>query len=568
MKSQKLMPSFKQGWAALLFVACMVLGPLPASAVGTWTPLVNQAPLPPGGQIDTMLLLSDGTVMCATNSTNPYAWYRLTPDDHGSYINATWTPLASMYYSRSAFASQVLPNGKVFVAGGEYGYGFARAEIYDPLANTWMEADPPASLLDPTQDVFSDAISVVIANGTVMIMPVHPKVYGGTLIYDPVANAWSAGPVLANNAYYQEECSWAKLADGSIITIDPSDQKSERYIPSLNQWVPDADVPVNLWSSDGVEIGAALTLTNGKALFFGANGTNAIYTPSGNASPGAWAAAAVAPGGLGEADLPAAMMVNGKILCTMGTGCHTGGCGGPWYFYEYQYDASGGSFTPVTYPIPVNYSPGKMLDLPDGTVLLSYFNTQLYVYTPDGSPLAAGKPAITSITAKADGSYHLVGTKLNGMSEGATYGDDAQMNSNYPLVRLGATDGSGGVYYARTYNWSSTGILTGNTPVTTEFTLPASVLAGGGTNYSLVVVANGIASDPVTFYGPVWVDFNYHGTPQIGTFTFPYGTLAQGVTAVSAGGTIFIKPGSSSERPTIVKAMTLVAVGGPAAIGH
>lgn len=583
MKLQKLIPSLKLSWAALLLVACMVLGPRPATAVGTWIPLANQAPLPPGGQIDTMLLLSDGTVMCATNSLSPFGWYKLIPDDHGSYINGTWAQLASEHYSRSGFASDVLPDGRVFVAGGEYGTGTARAEIYDPVANTWTEIDPPTSLLDPAQDVFSDSISVVIANGTVMIMPVHPKIYGGTLTYDPIANAWSAGPVLANNAYYQEECSWAKLADGSIVTIDPSDQKSQRYIPSLNQWVPDADVPVNLWSFDGVEIGAALTLPNGKAFFFGANGTNAVYTPSeydgsqaiytpgGATNHGVWTAAAVTPGGFGLSDVPAAMMNNGKILCATGTNCGNGGCQTPpWRFYEYDYTVgSGGSFTLVSNPLPSNNAPGKMLDLPDGKVLLSYFNTQLYVYVPDGIPLPAGKPTISRITANADGSFHLVGTGLNGISEGATYGDDAQMNSNYPLVRLAATDGSGHVYYARTFNWSSTGILTGNAPVTTEFALPATVLAGGGTNYSLVVVANGIASDPpVTFYGPVWVDFNYHGTLQTGTFTFPYGTLAQGVTAVPVGGTIYIKPGFSTERPTITKAMTLVAFGSPATIGH
>jgi uncharacterized repeat protein (TIGR03803 family) len=493
-------------WAVLALVVSIMIWPRLAMAVGTWVPLANQAPLPPGGQIDTMLLLSDGTVMCATNSTSPSGWYRLTPDNHGSYINGTWTQLASENYSRSGFASDVLPDGRVFVAGGEYGTGTAKAEIYDPVANTWTEIDPPSSLLDPAQDVFSDAISVVIANGTVMIMPVHPKTYGGTLIYDPVAKAWSPGPVLANNAYYQEECSWAKLADGSIITIDPSDQKSQRYVPSLNQWVPDADVPVNLWSFDGVEIGAALTLPNGKAFFFGADGTNAIYTAGGaTTNQGVWTAAAVTPGGFGLADVPAAMMNNGKILCATGTNCGNGGCQTPpWRFYEYDYTVgSGGSFTLVSNPLPPNSAPGKMLDLPDGTVLLSYFNTQLYVYVPDGSPLVAGKPTISSITQNADGSYHLVGTGLNGISEGATYGDDAQMNSNYPLVRM--TNGfTGNVYYARTYNWSSTGIQTGDTPITTEFALPPGLPPG---KYSLVVVANGITSDSLAFYvGPAFTN--------------------------------------------------------------
>ena len=83
---------------------------------------------------------------------------------------------------------------------------------------------------------------------------------------------------------------------------------------------------------------------------------------------------------------------------------------------------------------------------------------------------------------------------LNGISEGAAYGDDAQMNSNYPLIRM--TNAVGNVYYARTFNWSSTGVMTGSAPESTDFTVPAGLPVG---TYSLVVVANGISSDPVTF---------------------------------------------------------------------
>jgi hypothetical protein len=129
-------------------------------------------------------------------------------------------------------------------------------------------------------------------------------------------------------------------------------------------------------------------------------------------------------------------------------------------------------------------------------VLYSHFNSDLYVYTPDGAPLAKGKPVITTITDNGDGSWHLVGTGLNGISEGATYGDDFQMNTNYPIVRL--TSGAS-VYYARSFNWSSTSVQTGATPVSTEFRLPTAIPAG---SYSLVVSANGIASDAVTFIVP------------------------------------------------------------------
>ena len=82
------------------------------------------------------------------------------------------------------------------------------------------------------------------------------------------------------------------------------------------------------------------------------------------------------------------------------------------------------------------------------------------------------------------------------------------------------------------------------------------------------VVANGIASDPVGFSGPVWVDFTFAGSPKVGTYSNPFNTLAQGVSTVPANGEIFIKTGLSHETSTISKRMTLVAIGGPVTIGH
>ena len=106
----------------------------------------------------------------------------------------------------------------------------------------------------------------------------------------------------------------------------------------------------------------------------------------------------------------------------------------------------------------------------------------------------AGQPAIASITTNFYRSYPLRGTVLNGLNEGAAFGDDRQMNSNYPLVRM--TNSAGHVYYGRTYNWSSTGVMTGTNIVSTEFMVPENLPAG---TYSLVVVANGISSAPVSF---------------------------------------------------------------------
>jgi hypothetical protein len=131
-----------------------------------------------------------------------------------------------------------------------------------------------------------------------------------------------------------------------------------------------------------------------------------------------------------------------------------------------------------------------MLDLPDGTVLYNDQGaTRYYVYTPAGTPLAAGKPAISNITPLSCTTYRITGTLFNGISEGAAYGDDWQMASNYPIVRL--TSGTN-VYYARTSNWNSAGVLRGAALDTAQFDLPAGLPIG---TYSLVVVANGISSN-------------------------------------------------------------------------
>lgn len=561
-------------------------------AVGFWTPLAHTAP----DSVAQMMILSDGTVMAANNPSDitgavGHNWYRLTPDNFGNYGNGTWTSRTAAHDSRLFYASTVLPDGRVFVAGGEYGSGTATVEIYNPVADAWTQIPVPTSLLDPTQTSpttgrsqgIIDAESKTLPNGNVLFAPISPGVAQGTLIYSPVANTFSAGG--ASRAWLAE-ATWVKLPDGSLLTVDPDSTTSERYIPASNTWVNDGVVPVLLYASlPGFvgETGPAFLLPNGKAFFIGGRGHTAIYTPSGTNSPGTWIAGPDIPGGLVSADAPGAMMFNGKILFAAAPLPTVSGGNAnfpsPTSFFEYDYSVGPiGTMTQVSSPTGgltdniASYQ-STMLVLPDGTVLYCHieqgnlfysgFGSQLYVYHPDGAPLAAGKPTISNVSWNGNGSLHVTGTQLNGISEGASYGDDAQMDSNYPLVRL--IDGSGNVTYTRTHDWSSTGVSTGSQPVTTEADLPSSLVPGF---YSMQAVANGIPSDPVSFVGPVWVDFNFSFPLHLGTYAFPYNTLAQGVSAVQVGGTIAFKPASSSETMTISKPMTLIAIGGAATIGQ
>jgi hypothetical protein len=350
---------------------------------------------------------------------------------------------------------------------------------------------------------------------------------------------------------------------------------SERYVPSLNRWIRDANLPVSLYLNG--EIGAGVLLPDGRAFFLGGSGHTALYTPSGTTTPGNWAAGPDIPNQLAIGDGPAAVMANGKVLCIAGKSVVNGGTLPPLFFFEYDSANASTPFVPAaafgssTVGAEADGVPAgnfHFLCLPDGSILASQgadTSGQLFIYQPDGAPLAAGKPVINSISKNPDGSYHLTGTGLNGLSQGATFGDDAQMDSNYPLVRL--STGTGTVLYARTFNWNSTSVITGARQVATDFALPPITNLAGGT-YSLVVVANGIPSDPISFIGPVWVDFSFVGPLQVGSYFFPYTTLGQATNAVASGGIIAIKSGISHEAMRISKPMTIMAGGGAVTIGR
>ena len=481
------------------------------ATAGTWTPLTHTAP----GSIGLMLLLTDGSVI-AQNSGTSTAWYRLTPDIHGSYLHGTWQTMAAMHDTRLYGSSDILRDGRLFVAGGEYGIGKKTAEVYDPLCNSWL-------MTPVSGQSFSDSISKVIANGNVMICPVGPSPSGHVIFFNIVSNNWIAGPKLFRGSY-QDEASWVKLPDQSILTIDPFGTNSERYIPASNTWINDANVPIKMYGDNGGELGAAFLLPDGRAFFLGASGNTAYYTPSGTTSPGSWAAGPVIPNSQSTPDAAAAMMATGNILCAVSPlPTSANHFPSPTSFYEFDYISN--AFNAVNAPTgttennPSYYT--TMLDLPDGTILFAHFASQAYVYQPAGSPLAAGKPVIASITQNADSTFLLTGTGLNGISGGAAYGDDFQMDTDYPIVRL--TDSSNNVYYARTMNWSSTVDMTGATPVSTDFTLPTNLPAG---TFSLVVAANGISSDPVSFTNlPIVVTLPASATegtaPVTGTVILP-----------------------------------------------
>ena len=150
-------------------------------------------------------------------------------------------------------------------------------------------------------------------------------------------------------------------------------------------------------------------------------------------------------------------------------------------------------------PVGANLTPGaypkRFLTLPTGQVLFSDASSQAWIYTPDGAASPQYKPVVNSIVYNGAGIFTLTGKQLNGQSAGAAYGDDDQMDTNYPIVRFVATDGSGKVFYAKTTNWSSVTVDGGITsPQTVTVTLNPAMTTPG--NYAMIVGGAGIASLP------------------------------------------------------------------------
>jgi hypothetical protein len=460
----------------------------------TWTSLTNQ----PTFLTDTAVLLTDGTVM--THQYNSPNWWRLTPDNTGSYLNGTWSQLASMpsNYAPLYFASLILRDGKVLVEGGEYN-NLIQDEtnlgaIYDPVANTWTAVNPPSGWTE-----IGDSPAIVLANGIPMIGQNESKKFA---TFNESTLTWTASTGTGKADNFSEE-GWVILPDTSILTVDTGDAKNaERFLPpaSQNKWINAGTTPTNLADPGSFEIGPLILRPDGTVFAMGAKasgaGATAVYTPPvTHTGTGSWAAGPNFPGNNDMADAPAAILPDGNVLVEVSPGIF----GSPVSFDEYD----GTQFNSVPSPAKVGSDntsyEGRFLVLPTGQVMFVPADGKTKfasIYTANGSANPNWAPTITKFSSTlTHGSVNnkIGGTQFNGLSNGAAYGDDAGMNSNYPLVRI-INNSTGHVFYAKTHTFSTMGVATGTKVVNTQFDVPATIETGAST---LEVVANGIASSPV-----------------------------------------------------------------------
>jgi hypothetical protein len=497
------------------------LGPKGTSS--PWTPLENP---PPFGTPGSMLLESNGTVLVHDEPDNNTTggttkWWALTPNAQGSYIDGTWSEIASMPagYTPLYFASAILPDGRMIVEGGEYIGENAKwsdhGAIYNPVTNTWASVAPP-----PGWTNMGDAASDVLANGTFMLQqPCQTCLTNPDLgIQDALLNAktltWTVLPGVGKSDPNDEE-GWTLEPSGQLLTLDlwvPN--QTELFNPTTKSWsfsgntLADGD-PVDPFPV--VEIGPQVEMPGGNTFVVGAGSSTqqaptacttdeptqtALYQYKAGTA-GTWAAGPEIPAIDGEeydsTDGPGSILPDGNVLFDVSACVYNT----PTHFFLYT--ASSNSVTQIPdVPNAPNDSSyyTRFLALPNGQVLFDDGSSQMEVYTAGGTPNPSWAPSITSLTARTlvpGDTYGLSGKQLAGLDQGAAYGDDVQDNTNFPLVRI-TNDATGVVTYARTSDWTSVSVAPG-TSSSTRFTLSPSTPTGKST---LVVVANGIASPPKT----------------------------------------------------------------------
>jgi hypothetical protein len=515
-------------WATLGISACLLAacsgGSSPTSPTAqstgtntttpTITSLTNQ---PPGGDSGGLALqLTDGSVM-VQSSSDYTLFYKLSPDAFGSYVNGTWTQLASLppEFAPDDGNSAVLADGRVLMIGAEdIQHSFSiiglsnMGAIYDPVADSWTMIPAPDGI-----PYIGDAPIVVLPDGRVLL---GDKLTTQMAIFDPSTMQWTTVDSTGKSDFFAEE-GFTLLPNGNVLTIDVANLgHAEHYVPSTKQWISDGTTPVMLATTQtppatngyvygpapiqivgGVtygpgpvgtyyppgEIGPAVLMPDGSVFATGSSNDGAahtaIYHPGAQPSdPGTWTVGPDLPNGDQSGDTSAALLPNGHALIQ---GIPSG------MLYEFD----GHQILSGTDPMANGYLQ-FLLPLPTGETLM--ISDIVRIYTAAGGPNPAWKPTITNCpaTLARSSSYLISGTQFNGLSTGAGVGDEEGSNTSFPLVRITNT-ASGHVVYARTHDHSTMAVATGAQSVSTHFDVPANAETGPA---SLVVVANGIASQP------------------------------------------------------------------------
>lgn len=354
------------------------------------------------------------------------------------------------------------------------------AELYNPSMNTWKSISPADGSATGTLPVLTNKLSYEMGPGLRLqdgrVFQVGAN--GLTALYNPASNSWAAGPEQTGKLggysflYSADDAPGAELPNGNVI------------------FAGDAGLGIH---SKGTISNGGFTITGIPAPVVDQLQVNWPVSGAGIPSGSVITSVDTATGEA-EIDSTTTASATGESIFY----------GGPYSAPTalFNFDPVNNTTTPFSPALPdsnLATTPSfefRMLMLPTGQLLLSDSSPSLWVFTPSTSASATLVPSVSSIALVSGKTYKLTGTQLTGQSAGAVYGDDAQMDENYPIVSLAS---GSKVYYTRTTNWSTVNVATGSTSESVDFTVPTSVPAG---TYELTVSAAGLRSAAKAFVLP------------------------------------------------------------------
>ncbi|MGA7224008.1 MAG: kelch repeat-containing protein [Candidatus Acidiferrales bacterium] len=400
----------------------------------------------------------------------------------------------------------------------------ANTYIYDPALNAWS---PSGTKVYPDQS--DEEGWTRISEGTIVNYDLFQSIAtDGSYAekYNPKTGIWSGIspsdgtavgtiPQLSSVNLGYELGPSLRLQDGRVFEIGAT-QHTATYNPIGNNWQPGPDISGTLngiASPFGADDAPGAILPDGHVIFAADAGASGFIS-SGNITAGSavithipstailqvfWGVSGAGiPAGsyILSVDSPSQVTISNPATAT--TAADAISWGGTFSNPTELFD-----FNPVTntihqitsslpdaiLPFEPSY-PTRMLILPTGQLLFSDSSSQLWVYTSDDQANPFLRPIITDVHYIGQGKFRLKGLQLDGQSSGAAYGDDDQMDSNYPIVRM--VDSHGNVLYARTSNWSKVAVGDDGFE-TVDFTPNPEVTPG---NYVLFVSGAGISSFP------------------------------------------------------------------------
>jgi hypothetical protein len=401
----------------------------------------------------------------------------------------SWTQAASKVYNdRSDEESWTgLAGGGILtydlfqsVAAGQ-GY----AELYDPTQNSWSAISPADGSARGTLPVLTSPAlgfelgpSMRLQDGRAFVIGANQH----TALYNHAANNWSAGPdihgtlrnpfgTVRHANFGADDAPAALMPNGHVLLAADA---GPNPITSNGDAAAGTAIISNIPSTAGLQVSWAVSQADGtsnvippQTIITSIDSRHQIHI-SANAA----------------ASAQAISLVFGGVFSS------------PTQLFDF--DPKENEISPVSPPLNDPNLPTfaafvtRMLVLPNGQVLFNDgLGNQLYAYTPRGSANRAYLPVIERVQHGDDGVFTLTGKQLNGPSDASGYGDDAQSNENFPIVRL--QNSSGLVFYCRSRDWTSTDV--GSIPhESVKFTLNPAVTPGV---YQLIVSAGGISSSPV-----------------------------------------------------------------------